>query len=163
LHSAFIGIRSASAVTVPDWLSWMADAASVAGLAITVAVWFQTKALRRAFALKGRLPELSLELGRASERILECLRLSTPDAQRSRSELARLSAILRNLLPKLTGSQRKPVERLIRKCEGGNRGVTFVRAAEQLRLTNDRMWEVYAGTQGLIEWLKQVEKDFKWG
>jgi hypothetical protein len=149
-------------MTFPDWLSWVADAASVVGLAITIAVWLQTKALKMTFVLRARLPEFSSALKSASDRIFDSPQNSSADLQRSEAELARLSAILRNLSLKLMPPERKSAMRLLKKCDQSERKHPFLKAAEQRQLAIDRLWEIYNGTQELIESLKQAEQDFKW-
>ncbi len=147
---------------VPDWLSLTADGASLAGFFITLAVWFQTRALRKAFSLRGRLPELSSDLKSLNGRLLEGLRASAANLPPSRAELESLGAILRNLSPKLPRSQREPVVRLLKKCDRRRRRLWFWQATERHPLSAGQMWEIYDGTQGIIESLEQTAKDFKW-
>jgi len=148
---------------VPDWLSLVADVASVIGLLVTLAVWFQTKALRKAFTLRGRLPALSSALKDANNRIFNILQQSDTDVQRSGAELARLREILNNLSPKLMGNQRESVVQLLRKCNWNRRKRLSFRSAQQRRLTSEELWEIYNETEGLIESLRQTAKDFEWG
>jgi hypothetical protein len=148
--------------TVPVWLSFAGSVASLVGLFISIAVLGQTKEIRRSFVLRARLPELSTDLKAISSELVKSLENAAADAQGSDAPILRLRSLLINLIPKVDGSQRKMARDLLKKCGGIHDRLFFWQSETRTILSNEKLWEVYGATQGLLEALNQARKDSKW-
>jgi hypothetical protein len=148
--------------TVPVWLSFAGNVASLVGLLISIAVLGQTKEIKRSFVLRARLPELSTDLKAISSELLKSLENAVADAQGSDAPILRLKSLLINLMPKVDGSQRKMARDLLKKCGGIRYRLLFWQSEKRTTLSNDKLWEIYGDTQGILEALVQARKDSKW-
>lgn len=147
---------------VPDWVSLTADTGSVVGLIITIAVWFQARAIRKSFVAKARLPELSTNLKAISSDLLKRLEDRSSHSQDFTPVIARLRGLLTNLQPKVNGSQHEMVRVLLKLCGGEYSRIFFWKSGASHSFTTDRVWRIYGDTQGLLEALNQAAKDSKW-
>jgi hypothetical protein len=145
---------------VPTWLSLTADIASLVSVLVTFAVWFQTRSIKKSFALKARLPEISTTLTEISTSLLRGLQDGIGNA--THADIARLNALLVNLRPKLSRSERELVTKLLDRCGTRPHRWTIWTGAKRSHLSRDEEWEIYNETQGLIEVLRQVTKDSNW-
>jgi len=147
---------------VPDVLSWAADVGSLLGLVITCLVWRQTRALKKAFVLRARLPELSTALRAISSDLLKHLQDSSPDAQGLDAAIARLNALLANLSQKVDGSLHRMIQTLLGKSGGKRSKLLSWRGSGRSGVSVEQAWGVYGDVQGLLEALNQAAKDSKW-
>jgi hypothetical protein len=140
---------------VPDWLSLSADIGSLAGLLITIAVWFQTKAIRRSFVLKARLPELSRSLRLISSSLLE-------NIDESSEAIARLDGLLISLTPTVDPPLRRIAIGLRKQCRGVSNQRYPWELGKKSPLSKEEAWAVYTGALRLLEAMNQMVKDSKW-
>jgi hypothetical protein len=73
--------------------------------------------------------------------------------------LARCESTLRNLVPKLSGVERKATKRLAKSLKS-RRQSNWWRKKQELDL--DQAWDIYHDLQGLIESIRHLEADAKW-
>lgn len=142
-------------MVVPGWLSLTADIATLAGVLVTVSVWIQTRAIKKSFVSKARLPELSKSLREICAKLLE--NLQEPDAA-----VARLDGLLISILPKVDRPQRRIVLSLRKKCRQRANGPFPWAASGKRSLSESEVWALYTEAQGLLEALSQAVRDSKW-
>jgi hypothetical protein len=150
-----------TAMVVPEWVGLAADVASIAGLTITILVWRQVRSIKRSFVLRARIPEILIALKSINANLLNGFGAPGEPSRDPRADLARLHAVLVNLLQKVERPQRALVKALQDEIREGNR-LTALNLPLLQGISRDAIWQVYFGVEGLLESLKQVTKDNKW-
>jgi hypothetical protein len=131
------------------------------GLGISIWVLFQTWAIRRAFALRARLPESVATLREISETLVKSLGKWPAESGETLTNFARIRAILINLQPKLEGAEKTMSANLLIKVSARRPRWKFW-GQDTRSLSNDEAWQIYYDLQGVIESLEQRVKDSKW-
>lgn len=147
-------------MSVPDWLSPVADVLSLVGFGLTVWVLIVTRSLKRTFALRARTPELRRSLERSAKKLPSLLGAWPQSKNETLALLANARAVLENLSAKLPRSERGTVDRLVRNMHGRRAGMfTYMTISHY---TDDDLWKIFADLQGVIASLEQREKDASW-
>jgi hypothetical protein len=141
-----------------SWLSLSGNVASLVSLIISFAVLRQTRAIRKAFIFRGRLPEFISALTRLSASLLMNYEVKGDTS----GDLKKLNAVLRNLERKVESSERKAVKQLIRQSGRMPHPMVFWRRRDNVTFTPEEVWAVYSGTEALIVTLRELKKDLKW-
>lgn len=147
-------------MSVPNWLSSVADVLSLVGFGLTVWVLIVTRSLKRTFALRARTPELRKSLEGSAKKLPALLSEWPQSKNETLVLLASARAVLENLSEKLPRSERGAVDRLIGEMHGRRAGMFASMATANY--TDDQIWKIFAGLQGVIASLEQREKDASW-
>jgi integrase len=98
-------------MSVPVWLSVVADVASVASLSVTGIVWWQIRDIRRSVMRNARVPEALRDLQKYSDELRQNLK-GWPELEReANAVLAKVDSVLINVLPKLVGAERGKIKK----------------------------------------------------
>ncbi len=135
-----------------DWVTLIAELSSICGLVVAIGVLFQTRAIKKAFVIRARLPESSARLKEINNKILKDLGRLPGARNDINSAFSQVQAVLLNLKPKLRG-EKKLTTKLLEKLKRGERQNDF---------SNDLAWEFYRDIQGFIVTLEERMKDSKW-
>ncbi|WP_284617468.1 hypothetical protein [Aquabacterium humicola] len=147
-------------ITLPQWVSPVADLLSLVGFGITVWVLVVTRSLKRAFALRARTPELRKSLAASAKSLPTLIRTWPLSRSDTLGELANVRALLENLRIKLPRSERATIDQLIRALRGRRKALLrWIPASEY---AEDDLWKIFADLQGVVTALEQREKDAKW-
>ena len=104
----------------PSGLGIVADVASLASLAGTVAVWFQTRSIKRSVLRSARVPGALRDIQRLSDELRTSLKNWPAQELESIGLLAQIDAVLGSVIPKLVGAERRKLQQskaIIRKRE----------------------------------------------
>jgi hypothetical protein len=147
-------------ISIPAWLSPLADVLSLIAFGMTVWVLVVTRSLKRTFALRARTPQLRRSLA-ATAKSLPPLIGAWPQRKNDTLQvLANTRAILENLRRKLPRSERASVKRLVRDLHGRRNGL--FRHVPLSQYEEDDLWTIFADLQAMITSLEQREKDATW-
>jgi len=147
-------------MSVPVWLSGVADVASVASLIVTGIVWWQIRTIRRSVMRNARVPEALRDLKIFSDELQQNLK-GWPELEReANAVLQKVDSVLANVLPKLEGAERGKIKKpksLIRKRTALWGG--WATKSESIR--REAYWEIYGSLLGAMEALRQLTADYK--
>ncbi|PFH26648.1 hypothetical protein [Burkholderia sp. JKS000303] len=144
------GVATAGSI-FPQWAQDVTTGASFLGFLLTLYVTWQVGSIRRQYAARGRLPDLTKDLAaKGSE-----LNTLIPSWPQNRNEVVgkikvtiELLGVARKLLSRSDGGTVSRIHRKFRKTE---------------RVTNqDEAWDFYLDLQMAIASLEQIMKNLNW-
>lgn len=132
-------------------IGWLADVASLIGLALTIFVAVSVRRIKNFYVLRARVPDLMKQVGEAAS---ELARLQ-PQAGASHQEIdlvfVKIEVLLKSLRKKVGRNFRTSIDQV----SGGMAGYQKTRNAETL-------WPVYVSIQKLSAELSEHEQDLTW-
>ena len=134
-------------------LSILGNIASIVGLALTILVFLNTKKIKEYYLLRARVPELIDKLTECSSKLAEQHREFEESRDLISVELGRAEVVLKSLEAKLKGRGRDSVRSLIKSVKNYD-----VKTQER-----DSLWAVYVGMTKVIDELRDLQEDLKWG
>jgi hypothetical protein len=135
-----------------DLLSLVGNVASVLGLLVSVWVMKQVSDVKRQYLRQVRSPALLERLKEQEQRLSKLLLPSTLDTEQVRLVLASSESLLRNLRPKLTGSESKQVKSMISRVSRARTGA----------ISRDVAVHIRADLVSIIDAATEQHKDTQW-
>jgi hypothetical protein len=144
---------------IPEWatLSNIADTLSLVGLGLTIWLIFQTKALRRSFALRARGPELRKKLEANAKQFPDAIANRQKNLQDYHKLIGSTLGILYSISAKIEKRNDVPVGATIALLNRKRSWLTFYK--QKPELAEDDLWTVYANIQIMVSHLAELEKD----
>lgn len=131
--------------------SLLADVVTLVSAVATGWVLWETFGLKGRMLNRARVPELRADLGRLSGDLLKAIQARNEED--IASSLAKIHSTLNSTSQRLSGENRRKVEVLIFSIESARQSI----ALESLTLRS-----LYAELMGVVEMLKNLEKDASW-
>ncbi len=129
----------------------LGNIASVLSVLITGWVLFELKRLRSQYLLQARLPDLVSSLKSKATELSKSLGDFRGSQHDIKAMLPIVTSTLKNLRSKLDGEPKSSVDRLIKYI-----------SHNELELDEEAAWLIYRDLLGVVETLKQFQKDIKW-
>jgi hypothetical protein len=147
---------------MPSWITdinFIASICSIVGLAVTIFLYFEARAIRQSFLRRARLPEVNKELTKINSQISSQLKHWLTDKAPALESFSRAKAILENTKPKLPSDQKNKVQGIIKKLSPRK---CYIFNGSLSDLTEQLAWDIYTELSGVIMHLDQLSKDSKW-
>lgn len=142
----------------------IANWCSILGLLISLFVLYSLKKIRKHFKLKARIPEIVNQLEDFSKELNSYI----DDIEGNKNELIiiskRLEYTLKSLREKSTDQITKNIDKMLVSISMLKKGGPF--KWNPLRKStwkfDDEIWEIYSDIQGILQGLKEANKDSLW-
>ena len=145
---------------LPSYVTDIASIASILGLALTIAVYYETKSLKKTFKNKARIPELQKDLSTSASVLNDAMSDWENSKERIKNEFITCIATAESLLEKLEDVDKQKVRdflNLIAPIEGRKK-----RSPKLTFNSLDDVWLLYEALSLLNSRLAQIVKDMKW-
>lgn len=149
-------------MSLPDPISFVADICSVVGLVITIYVARATSKIKMSLLNRVRIPQTRQDLQQLVNGLTALLAEWPKYENDAYVHLSKISGILANLKPRVSGQLRKETDSLIKQM---GEGADLRRARSDHSPENrlDMIWEVISSLHRIIEMLNQLVKDYRKG
>lgn len=141
----------------PDWLSPVADAASLAGLVVSAGIGYFTRSIAERVRVKIRIPQVRRALQENAVSLSENMAEWPRSKQKTIEAISRAEAILQNVKIKLSRNEKVKVLAVLKNMRG--RRVQLYGKASLQHSSEEDFWKIYYGLVGVISSLEQLEKD----
>jgi len=134
-----------------NYVSNVGNISSIVGTVISIYLLSTVKKIKNHFLLRARVPEILKVLKKNANDLSDQLRQFENSQKNIEVIFGKIESILKNLVPKITGSTQKSAKFLVKKIQK-NKGT----------ISEDLAWELYTELHAVIEELKQYHEDMKW-
>ncbi|MEW6586735.1 MAG: hypothetical protein AB1442_14155 [Nitrospirota bacterium] len=127
-------------------------ASSIIGAVLSLYVLIELKRLNKRYLLKARIPEILNQLEFITADISKALKSFDAEKRTIETNIYRFEAAIENLKDKLHGQNKSAAVKLAKNIK-----------KHRNSLDKDGAWELYNEFQSMINTVKHLQSDMKWG
>lgn len=135
-----------------SFLGLIGNLSSIAGFVISCWVLWQVREIEKQYLRQVRAPALVRRLAEHEQNLSKLLLVPSLDNEEASVTLASSESVLRNLLPKLSGDEKKQTKSVVNKLARARSGTITRTVAIELR----------ADIAGVLEAVREQQKDTPW-